>query len=90
MQRPEVTARALQDLETLVRMDTTNPPGNEGPALAHVAECLPRLEALIVWESALRHGRASVTGLRRVAWSGRQARKHPPAAGPYLFDSAEI
>ena len=48
---------------------------SEVDALAHVAECLPRIEALIVWESALRRGRASPTGLQRVAWTGRQARR---------------
>ena len=48
---------------------------SEVDALAHVAECLPRIEALIVWESALRQGRASPTGLRRVAWTGRRARR---------------
>jgi len=48
---------------------------SEVDALAHVAECLPRIEALIVWESALRKGRVSLAGLRRVSWSGRQARR---------------
>src|SRR5690606_36523328 len=48
---------------------------SEVDALAHVAACLPRIEALIVWESALRHGRASRTGLQRVNWTGRQARR---------------
>ena len=48
---------------------------SEVDALAHVAECLPRMEALIVWESALRQRRASLTGLHRVAWAGRRARR---------------
>lgn len=33
----ELSATALEDLRTLLRFDTTNPPGNEGPAAAFVA-----------------------------------------------------
>lgn len=40
MKRPEVASQALDDLQTLVRFDTTNPPGNEGPAIAFLAERL--------------------------------------------------
>ncbi len=36
--------------------------------LEHVAECLPELEALIVWESAIRHRLVTLPELRRIAW----------------------
>lgn len=37
MSRNDVTARAVEDLQTLVRFDTTNPPGDEGPAIEFLA-----------------------------------------------------
>lgn len=43
--------------------------------LAHVAVCLPRLDALVVWESAIQRGMATVPALRRVAWRGPAPRK---------------
>lgn len=41
--------------------------------LFHVARCLPRREALAVWESAVRLGQADVETLTRVAWRSRAA-----------------
>ncbi len=37
---PEVVAGAREHLRALLRMDTTNPPGDEGPAADYVAEAL--------------------------------------------------
>jgi len=34
--------------------------------LGHVADCLPHVEARVVWESAVRRGHVSLTGLCRV------------------------
>ena len=34
---PEVQAAAREHLRALLRLDTTNPPGNEGPAIEHLA-----------------------------------------------------
>lgn len=38
--------------------------------LAHVAGCLPRLEALVVWESALHRRLVSLRQLARITWRG--------------------
>jgi very-short-patch-repair endonuclease len=43
--------------------------------LAHVADCLPRLEALIVWESAIHSGLASLAQLRGVVWTRDRPRR---------------
>ena len=43
--------------------------------LAHAARCLPRLEALVVWESAIAHGLVSSNALQRVAWRGPAPRR---------------
>jgi len=42
--------------------------------LAHIAECLPHVEALVVWESAVRRGHISRAGLHRVLWPHLGAR----------------
>ena len=42
--------------------------------LQHVAGCLPHVEALVVWESALRRRLITVGALRRVAWRSATAR----------------
>ncbi|MCK6066626.1 MULTISPECIES: endonuclease domain-containing protein [Microbacterium] len=42
-------------------------------ALAHVASCLPRADALAVWESAVRIEKLHVEALARVRWSTRDA-----------------
>lgn len=47
---------------------------SEVDLLAQVADCLPRAEALIVWESALRRGLVTRHQLERVRWAGREAR----------------
>jgi len=36
----DFASQAVADLQTLLRFDTTNPPGNEGPAIAWIAERL--------------------------------------------------
>lgn len=54
--------------------------------LANVARCLPFVEALIVWESALRRGHANLAELRRIAWSGPVQRRLARAASD-LSDS---
>lgn len=41
--------------------------------LFHVARCLPRADALIVWESALASGRTDATVLRSVNWRSTRA-----------------
>lgn len=44
---------------------------NEDPilnVLYHVAQCFPRVEALAVWESAIRKGLTEAAVLRQVAW----------------------
>lgn len=38
--------------------------------LAHVAHCLPRLDALVVWESALHRRLISSAALSRITWHG--------------------
>jgi very-short-patch-repair endonuclease len=43
-------------------------------ALLHVSECMPREEALTVWESALRRGAVSLEALRRIDWGSSRAR----------------
>lgn len=43
--------------------------------LANVARCLPEVEALIVWESAVRLGLAGLEELRRTAWPGPRQRR---------------
>ncbi|MEZ3161262.1 DUF559 domain-containing protein [Microbacterium sp. BWT-B31] len=55
-------------------------------SLARVAECVPREDALAVWESAIRKGHASAAQLVRVAWAGPRARSLAEAAGE-LSDS---
>lgn len=49
---------------------------NEDPllnVLFHVAHCLPRSDALAVWESAVRKKNADAAALARVAWRSTQA-----------------
>jgi len=43
--------------------------------LEHVAECLPRLEALIVWESAAQQRLITPATARRIEWPRRAARE---------------
>lgn len=43
--------------------------------LSHVAGCLPELEALIVWESALNRGLLVKEELVRIAWPGPRQRR---------------
>lgn len=50
---------------------------NEDPllnVLFHVAQCLPRLDALAIWESAIRQKLTDPGVLRRVAWRRAEAR----------------
>ena len=42
--------------------------------LMHVAQCLPRLEALIVWESAVRAGLVTVRQLHGIPWRSLASR----------------
>lgn len=44
-------------------------------ALEHVAECLPREHALVIWESGIRALRLSAEEIRRVAWRTPRARE---------------
>lgn len=44
-------------------------------ALAHIASCLPREAALIVWESAIRVERLDIAALRQVTWTSIAARE---------------
>jgi very-short-patch-repair endonuclease len=37
--------------------------------LQHVSTCLPHLDALVIWESAVRKSLVSLTELRRIQWS---------------------
>ena len=43
--------------------------------LFHVARCLPRLDALAVWESAIRKGKADPAVLAQVEWGSSRARE---------------
>lgn len=54
--------------------------------LAHVSTCLPRLEALIVWESALNRELISPRQLQRIAWRTPRDRRLAEDASP-LSDS---
>ena len=54
--------------------------------LAHVATCVPRDEALLVWESALRSRLVTAAHLSRVTWYGPRARELAALAG-VLSDS---
>ncbi|MET0734336.1 MAG: DUF559 domain-containing protein [Microbacterium sp.] len=50
---------------------------NEDPllnVLFHVAHCLPRVDALAVWESAIRQKLVDPAVLRRIAWRRAEAR----------------
>jgi len=66
------------------------PPGATTESIAdvlfHVAKCLPHVEALIVWESALRRRHLSRGELRRIRWRGDIARTLAGEAGA-LSDS---
>jgi very-short-patch-repair endonuclease len=42
-------------------------------ALGHIAECVPRDLALVLWESAIRSERLSIDALRRIPWTTRAA-----------------
>lgn len=42
-------------------------------ALAHIATCLPRDQALVLWESAIRVEGLSAEGLRQIRWPSRAA-----------------
>lgn len=44
-------------------------------ALAHIAGCLPRPDALVLWESAMRVERLTVDALRVVRWATTAARE---------------
>ena len=48
--------------------------------LAHVATCLPRIDALVIWESALRKRLVSVAELSRIPWPSRAGRELAGAA----------
>jgi len=54
--------------------------------LAHVAECLPRVDALVVWESALRKRLLTQSTLRSIPWRRAAARALSTEASP-LSDS---
>ena len=54
--------------------------------LFHVARCVAPHDALAIWESALRTGKASADALRRVAWRSSRAAKIAEIAGE-LSDS---
>lgn len=47
----------------------------EENALAHLAVCLPRESALVVWESAIRAEGLAADALRRITWTSRAARE---------------
>lgn len=48
--------------------------------LAHVATCLPRVDALVIWESALRKRLISPAELTRIPWPSRAGRELASAA----------
>ncbi|HWL59461.1 MAG TPA: DUF559 domain-containing protein [Microbacteriaceae bacterium] len=50
--------------------------------LAHAATCLPRREALVVWESGLHHGLISPAALRAAPWQSRAARECARVGSP--------
>ncbi|MBO9578749.1 MAG: DUF559 domain-containing protein [Microbacteriaceae bacterium] len=54
--------------------------------LAHVATCLPRLDALVIWESALRKHLLTAASLRSIDWPSARARELATAASA-LSDS---
>ncbi|WP_243075043.1 endonuclease domain-containing protein [Microbacterium sp. SS28] len=54
--------------------------------LFHVARCAPPHDALAVWESAIRKGKAHTETLRRVAWRSTAAARFAQVAGE-LSDS---
>lgn len=60
--RPLVPTGRSEQLESVVDM------------LAHVATCLPRFDALVVWESAIQHRLTTAAQLRRVGWRGPTSR----------------
>lgn len=51
--------------------------------LAHAATCLPRREALIIWESALHHGLISPAALRVAPWHSGAAREFARVGSPH-------
>ncbi|MHC2998908.1 endonuclease domain-containing protein [Microbacterium sp. HJ5] len=54
--------------------------------LAHIATCVPRDQALLVWESALRTRLVSAEHLARITWPGPRAKELAEIAG-VLSDS---
>jgi len=70
LHRSQPLAPAREGLESIADM------------LAHVAECLPSLEALIVWESAVHAGLISIDALRRIRFRRAAARRVAAAASP--------
>jgi len=49
--------------------------------LAHVAECLPRVDALVVWESAVHARLVTPAELSRIRWRGERSRRLATLAG---------
>lgn len=65
------------------RPHSPSPPGGAESVpdmLAHVAACLPTLEALIVFESALDKGLITLSAMRRIRWRSPAARRIAAAA----------
>lgn len=50
-------------------------------SLAHIARCLGREDALVVWESAVRTERIDPAALRRIVWRGPAARELAESVG---------
>ncbi len=67
----------------VARRDVREPVVN---VLAHISTCVARENALVVWESAVRHGLVLADHLARIPWSGPRARELASAASE-LADS---
>lgn len=69
-----------------VSLPRTDPDESMINVLFHVSRCMPRVDALAVWESALRTGAVDAAILSSVRWGSARARAYAKAAG-HLSDS---
>ena len=64
-----------------ITLPRTDPDESMINVLFHVSRCLPRVDALAVWESALRIGAVDAAILSSVRWGSARARAYAKAAG---------
>ena len=69
-----------------ISLPRTDPDESIINLLFHVARCLPRVDALAVWESALRTGAVDAAIVSSVRWGSARARAYATAAG-HISDS---